>query len=75
MWFKGEWEGFVYPDKNNPLRHVNIGIFDTFEECRSAAVTKLSLVNSVSAGDYECGLNCNSPLGADSPKICERTER
>jgi len=69
-----EWEGFVYPDKNNLTNHKNIGVYETLKECRSAAWDMLSRLNAINEGDYECGLNCEKKNGM-SIKICEKTER
>ena len=68
------WEGFVYPNKSDLTVHKNIGEFESLESCRSAARNKLYELNSVSKGDYECGLNCEfkSNYGIN---ICEETKR
>jgi hypothetical protein len=73
--FKEEWEGFVYPNKNNLSEHINIGIYKSLEECRASALNTLQRVSSISAGDYECGLNCEFRSGMGSLKVCEKTER
>jgi len=73
--FKEEWEGFVYPNKNNLSEHINIGSYKSLEECRASAINALNKISSVSAGDYECGLNCESRSGMDGIKVCEKTER
>lgn len=73
--FKEEWEGFIYPNKNNLSEHINIGTYKSLEECRASAINALNKISSVSAGDYECGLNCKSKSSMVGIKICERTER
>ena len=73
--FKEEWEGFVYPNKNNLSEHINIGSYKTLEECRASAINVLNKTSSVAAGDYECGLNCESESGISGFKVCEKTER
>lgn len=73
--FKEEWEGFVYPNKNDLAEHINIGSYKSLEECRASAINALNKVSSVSAGDYECGLNCESKSGMGGIKVCENTER
>jgi hypothetical protein len=73
--FKEEWEGFVYPNKNNLSEHINIGSYKSLEECRASAINALNRVSSVSAGDYECGLNCDSRSSTGGIKVCEKTER
>ena len=72
---KEEWEGFVYPNKNNLSEHINIGSYGTLEECRASAINALNKVSSASSGDYECGLNCESRSGIGGIKVCEKTER
>lgn len=73
--FKEEWEGFVYPNKNNLSEHINIGSYKSLEECRASALNALNKISSVSEGDYECGLNCESRSGMGGIKVCEKTER
>ena len=73
--FKEEWEGFVYPNKNDLTVHKNIGVFKTLEQCRSASFNMLSRLNASESGDYECGLNCEWGAGIGSIKICKKTER
>ncbi len=73
--FKEEWEGFVYPNKNNLSEHINIGSYKSLEERRASAINALNKISSMSAGDYECGLNCESRSGMDGIKVCEKTER
>lgn len=73
--FKEEWEGFVYPNKNNLSEHINIGSYKSLEECRASAINALNKISSVSAGDYECGLNCESKSSMGGIKVCEKTER
>lgn len=72
--FNEEWEGFVYPNKYNLSEHINIGSYKSLEECRVSSINALSKLSSVSTGDYECGLNCESRSGI-SIKICDKTER
>jgi len=77
-WFfsddKDKWEGFVYPNGNDLTIHRNIGIYDSLELCRTAALNLLEEINRTRTGDYECGLNCKVLTGYDS-KICEKTLR
>ena len=69
----GQWSGFVYPNKHDLSVSVEIGTFNSIEECRTAARYKLVFTNTVASGDYECGLNCtSSPLGGN---VCKKTKR
>jgi hypothetical protein len=69
---KEQWEGFVYPNKEDLTNHVSIGVFTSLEECRDHSLAKLEEISSIHAGDYECALNCKE---GSLPKICEKTER
>lgn len=73
-----EWRGFVYPNKNDLSKHIELGKFDSLERCRNAAIDKLWGLGDRSNGDYECGLNCRplkNPDGSIDINICEKTER
>lgn len=72
---KDEWEGFVYPNKNNLSEHISIGSYGSLEECRASAINALNKISSVHDGDYECGLNCKSKSGMGAIKVCEETSR
>ncbi len=73
-----EWQGFIYPNKNDLSKHIEVGKFDSLEKCRYASLSKLNLMGKRYEGDYECGLNCK-PLknfdGTSDMSICEKTER
>lgn len=73
--FKEEWEGFVYPNKDDLTVHRNIGVYESLEGCRAAALNTLSQISSIEKGDYECGLNCESRSGMGGIKVCEKTGR
>ena len=73
--FKEEWDGFVYPDKNDLTIHKEIGVYASLKLCRAAAQEMLENLNAIDKGDYECGLNCESREGWDTVKVCKKTER
>ena len=73
--FSEKWEGFVYPNKNDLTVHQNIGVYNSLESCRVAALNMLSQISSVQQGDYECGLNCEIKSGMGGIKVCDKTER
>jgi hypothetical protein len=52
--FPQTWKGYVYPDKSNLSKFIELGEFRSEEECSAAAVNTLRRVSSISAGDYEC---------------------
>lgn len=72
-----QWEGFVYPDKDNLSKHFTIGKYSTLAECGRAARTALmqGRENGIALGDYECGLNCKPMAGDPTMMLCEKTER
>jgi hypothetical protein len=73
QWLAAEsWSGFVYPDRGNLQRHIEIGPYKGLEECRQAALRALS--TTVTPGDYECGLNCRTQAGL-TVKVCKETSR
>jgi hypothetical protein len=73
--FEEKWEGFVYPNANDLTISKNIGIFPSLEACRDAAISSLSSISSIRAGDYECGLNCEIRKNLGGIKICDKTEQ
>lgn len=67
-----QWEGFVYPNRNDLTNHIGIGSYKSLEECRASALQALGKVSSLERGDYECGLNCKAD-GSGGLKVCEET--
>lgn len=70
-----EWKGFVYPNASNLVIHVEIGKFDSLEECRSSAIGVLNAAGWGNVGAYECGKNCRPPTSEFAPLICEETSK
>lgn len=68
-----KWDGFVYQNKSSLSNYLAIGSYSSLGACRDAALATLESVSSISAGDYECGLNCE--LTDDGMRICQKTER
>ena len=68
-----DWEGFVYPNKNDLTIHLSIGHHETLEECRAAVIAALQQMKSVTRGDYECGLNCKANKDLGGIKVCDET--
>ena len=71
------WHGYVYPDRADRSKHIQLGPFSTFEECRAATTARLSKLpkrrnDPLVVSDYECGLNCE---GDAFPKLCDDTRR
>lgn len=70
-----EWQGWVYPDKNNLPDDIPIGTYGSLEECRASAQNILKRLGDadLTHGDYECGYQCKPASGGLN--ICEKTER
>jgi len=73
--FQEEWRGFVYPNRADLTKHVEIGTFPSLEQCRSAAHDRLALSGWAEQGDYECGLNCERREGFGDMLVCKKTAR
>ncbi len=69
-----EWTGFVYPNRSDLTKHIEIGAFDSFEGCQSSAINTMRRNNWQVSGDYECGLNCR-PSEYGGLQVCEETKR
>ena len=52
-----KWKGYAYPNKNNLSNVIELGEFETEDDCNAAAINTLRRVSSASAGDYECHKN------------------
>lgn len=68
-----EWDGHVYPDKSDLTHSEYIGRFQSLEECRDAALSRINRLPRPGRGDYECGLNCEPGIGGIL--VCEETMR
>lgn len=66
-----EWTGFVYPDAGNLTRSVQIGRFDTFEQCQSASIQTLGAFAVLHEGTFECGRRCKP--SQSGIQICAET--
>ena len=67
-----EWDGYIYPDKDDLFVYEYLGRYPSLAECRAGALAKISLLPDPARADWECGLNCEPGLGA---LVCERTLR
>ena len=70
-----DWSGFVYPDKENLSNHLELGDFETLDQCRAAARELIDVSGWPSVADYECSLNCKPMKGYDLLQMCEETLR
>lgn len=69
------WEAWVYPDRSNLLDDRSVGAYSTLSDCRTAALAVIETGGWTNTADYECGLNCDSRLGPDGPRVCDETGR
>ncbi len=70
---RDKWTCVVYPDRKNLADALQIGSFDTLQECGIAAVKTLDRLNALERGDYECGKNCRKDSTSPSLLNCEET--
>lgn len=68
------WTAWIYPDKANTKRSMQIGPFPSLELCRAASLDKLKTLELVQRGDYKCGLRCGYNEGLKT-LICEKTTK
>lgn len=74
-----DWQGWVYPDRNNLPDDIPIGSFNSLANCGTAARNVLVRLNARDEygepvqGDYECGYKCEPASGGLN--VCEKTER
>ncbi len=66
------WTAWVYPDKTNIKRSMEIGQFPSLEKCRKASIDKLNTLDLAIRGDYKCGLGCGYNEGLKT-LVCEKT--
>jgi hypothetical protein len=65
----------VYQDRKNLANALQIGNFDTLQECGIAAVKTLDRLHALDRGDYECGRNCRKESISPSLLNCEETTK
>ncbi len=70
-----KYQGIVYPDRESLADALQIGSFDTLQECGIAAITILDRLQALERGDYECGKNCKKRSDAPNLLICEETKK
>ena len=68
------WTAWIYPDKANVKRSLEMGPFSSLEQCRTASKNKLASLNLEQRGDYKCGLRCGFNEGLNT-LICEKTTK
>jgi hypothetical protein len=77
---RGQWTGYVYPDKKNLSAHEALGAFDGVDACRAAALARLRALcegcsDPLQTGDYECGLKCKPSEQFGGINVCEETRK
>lgn len=76
------WKGFVYPDGADLGSHVELGSFDTFEQCQASARDVIKGFGrseegeqGQSAADYECGFKCAAHASIGGLNVCKETRK
>ena len=69
------WHGVVYPGRDNLADALQIGSFDTLQECGIVAIKTLDRLHALERGDYECGKNCRKESTSPSLLNCEETTK
>ena len=68
------WDGLVYPVKANRQNSIDIGTYNSLEECRGAAIAKLKQLQiHKEIGGYMCGKNCLVQSGFTNARMCSQT--
>ena len=57
---QASWTGWVYPDASALGTSIELGRFDTFEQCRKASLDALAVLGRTEAGTFECGRACRT---------------
>lgn len=70
-----KWNCIVYPNREDITESLQIGDFNTLQECGIAAVKTLDRLHALDRGDYECGKNCRKNSTSPSFLICEETTK
>ena len=70
-----KWNCVVYPNREDLTESLQIGDFNTLQECGIAAVKTLDRLHALDRGDYECGKNCRKDSTSPSFLICEETTK
>lgn len=65
-----KWTAYVYPDKQNNKRSLEVGVYSNLKECKEASIVKLADLG-ISTGSYKCGLNCMYHEGMKT-QICKK---
>jgi hypothetical protein len=75
-----DWQGWVYPDRNNLADDIPIGSFSTVGQCAASAkavIVRLEERRDEDGepirADYECGYKCK-PGDVVGGNVCEKTE-
>lgn len=79
---KPQWQGWVYPDRNDLTDDIPIGAFSTLGQCGASAKAIIIRLEErrdedgeLIQGDYECGYKCKPDAGIGGLNLCEKTER
>jgi hypothetical protein len=66
-----QWDGWLYPDRNNLSHSLYLGKFDDVQQCRTSAYSRAQMMMlSTTQIDYECGYKCYHKGGLN---VCKET--
>ena len=69
------WDAIVYTNKFDRANSLDIGTYESLEDCREAAKAKIAELKIGELGGYICGENCLVKWGFGNMRMCERTSR
>lgn len=70
------WDAIVYPVAGNREESLDVGTYNSLEECRAAALAKLGELHiHAEIGDYICGKNCMVKDGFSNARMCGETSQ
>ncbi len=68
------WNAYVYPDKSDLSKYEALDGFSTFEQCQSAAITRIRTYPDPDNADYECGHKCRYDPSMQT-NVCKETKK
>lgn len=78
---ESDWNGTLYPDREDLLAGQDLGTFATLDACRAAAEAAVAQLRAAAGGEFavgaplpgwECGADCRTD--EDGDLVCKRVE-
>lgn len=70
-----QWDAFIYSDRTDLTKHMEVKGFKTFNLCQQAAIDQLRSLPDPDAGDYECGYKCELHTDLGGIHMCKETRK